>query len=185
MSDFILNIPEWEGTIVFSREVITFVIVIIALIAAVAMCFWGFRYFQTLALILLSCICGMIGFHIGERMTSNTVLQMCIFVIFSFLGICLLYFLSLLWSSFLSKLKIHAFVQRSLHIIASISGALVAGILTYIHVYKNPYIVIAGTLLLAIGGSWYGIRSATANRVFHTYDDLYKMKPLTEEKTNA
>ena len=55
----------------------------------------------------------------------------------------------------------------------------------YTQVFKNLIVVIVGTTVLAIGGIRYGIRSTKAMRVFHTYEDLCKMKPLTEEKTNA
>ena len=41
MKDFILEIPKWEGKIVFSEEVITLFLVIVALIAGVLLCFWG------------------------------------------------------------------------------------------------------------------------------------------------
>lgn len=185
MEDFILKIPKWEGQIDFSQEVITLVIVIIALITGVTMCFWGYRYFQTIVLVLLGCGCGIIGFHIGQGMTPNPVLQMCIFVMFTFLGVCLFYFLSILWATLLNKLKIQSFVQRSLHIIAAISGALIVGLVTYTQVFCNLIAVIVITAVLAIGGIWYGIRSIKAKRVFRTYEDLYKMKPLTEEKANA
>ena len=185
MEDFILKIPKWEGEIAFTSEVITLIIVIIALITGVTMCFWGYRYFQTIALILIGCICGVIGFKIGETMTANPVLQMCIFVMFTFLVVCLFYFLSILWATLLNRLKIQSFVQRSLHIVAALSGALIVGIVTYTQVFKNLIAVVIGTVVLAIGGIWYGIRSIKAKRVFRTYEDLYKLKPLTEEKENA
>lgn len=182
MEDFILKIPKWEGQIDFSQEVITLVIVIVALVTGVTLCFWGYRYFQTIALVLIGCVCGAIGFKIGESMTPNPVLQMCIFVMFTFLGVCLFYFLSILWATLLNKLKIQAFIQRTLHIIAAVSGALIVGIVTYTQVFKNLIAVVIGTAVLAIGGIWYGIKSIKAKRVFRTYEDLYKMKPLTEEK---
>lgn len=185
MENFILKIPKWEGQIEFSQETITLVIVIIALVTGVAMCFWGYRYFQTIALILIGCMCGVIGFRIGQEMTANQVLQMCIFVMFTFLGVCLFYFFAILWGTFLDKLKIQAFVQRSLHIIAAVLGALIVGIITYTQVFENLIAVIVGTVILAISGIWYGIQSEKGKRVFRTYEDLYKMKPLTEEKTNA
>lgn len=185
MEDFILKIPKWEGQIIFSQEVITLIIVVIALITGLLMCFWGYRYFQTIALVLLGCVCGMTGFRIGEKMTPNPILQMCFFVMFTFIGICLLYLLSIFWTTLLKKLKLQSLIQRSLHIIAAVSGALIVGIVTYTQVFCNLIVVIVITSILIIGGIWYGIRNLKTKRVFHTYEDLYKMKPLTEEKTNA
>ena len=137
MGDFILKIPKWRGRIEFSQEVITLVIVIMALTTGVTMCFWGYRYFQTLVKILFGCICGMTGFHIGQIITSNSMLQMYIFVMSICLGICLLHFLLALWIILLRKPKIQSFVQRSLHIIAAVSGALIVGSVIYTQVFCN------------------------------------------------
>ncbi len=185
MEDFILEIPKWEGEIVFSQELITLILVIIALITGVLLCFWGYRYFKTIALILVGCICGFIGYRIGEGMTSNLVLQMCIFVMFTFVGVCMLFFLSILWVWLLDKLKIRSFIQRTLHIIASLSGALMVGGITYFRVYQNLLVVVIIAGVLAIAGIWYGMRNVKARRVFRTYEDLRKLKPLTEDELNA
>lgn len=185
MEDFILKIPKWEGQIVFSREVIILIIVVVALVTGITLCFWGYRYFKSMALILIGCGCGMIGFYTAQNMTPNPLLQMCIFVIFTFLGVCLCYFLSILWTVFLNKLKIQKFVQRSLHMMTSILGALVVGIVVYTQVFKNLIVVIIGTAILGAAGIGYGMKSVKAKRVFHTYEDLYNMKPLTEENKNA
>ena len=185
MKDFILKIPKWEGEIIFSADLITLILVIIALIGGVLLCFWGYRYFQTLALVLLGCVCGFIGYKIGSQMTSNEVLQMCIFVMFTFFGVCMFYFLSILWTSVTKKLGIQSFLQRTMHIIASLVGALIVGIVAYTQVYCNLLIVISVTVLLAAAGIWYGIRNVKARRVFRTYDDLSKLKPLTKEEADA
>ena len=99
MKDFILEIPKWEGKIVFSEEVITLFLVIVALIAGVLLCFWGYRYLQTMVLILWGCLCGMFGYKIGSDMTGNEILQMCIFVIL--LSNAVSEFMTLSYSSFL------------------------------------------------------------------------------------
>ena len=185
MKDFILTIPKWEGQIIFSNELITLILVIIALIAGVLLCFWGYRYFQAIVLILLGCLCGMVGYKAGSGMTGNEVLQMIIFVMFAFFGVCMFYGLSILWVHITKKLGIQSFLQRSVHIMASLIGAFVVGFVTFTQVYCNLIVVAVITVLLAAAGIWYGMRNIKARRVFHTYDDLTKLKPLTEEKANA
>lgn len=185
MKDFILTIPKWEGQISFSNELITLILVIIALTAGVLLCFWGYRYFQTIALVLLGCACGMLGYRVGSGMTGNEILQMCIFVMFAFFGVCMFYGLSILWVFITKKLGIQSFLQRTVHIIASLIGALVVGAVTYTQVYCNLAVVVVLTVLLAAAGIWYGMKNIKARRVFHTYEDLSKLKPLTEEKANA
>ena len=185
MEDFILKIPKWKGQIDFSQDVITFVIVIIALITGITMCFLGFRYVQTMALILLGCVWAMAGFYVGQEMTPNPLLQMCMFVLFTFLGTCFCYFLLILWLGLLKKLKLETVMQRSLHLMTAVAGALLVGIVTYTQVFSNLTVAVVLTAVLAIGGISYGICSIKAKRVFHTYEDLYKRKPLTEEESHA
>lgn len=185
MEDFILTIPKWEGEIIFSKELITLILVIVALIAGVLLCFWGYRYFKTIALIILGCFSGALGYRIGQGMTSNLILQMCMVIMITFLGVCLFYFLAILWSWFTNKIGIQTFLQRFLHIIAALIGALFVGVITYTQVYQNGIAVIIITVLLAGAGIWYGMRSIKARRVFRTYEDLLRLKPLTEEKENA
>ena len=118
-------------------------------------------------------------------MTSNLVLQMCLFVMFTFLGVCIFFLFSFLWVWLLDKLRIRAFVQRTLHFIASFLGALMVGIITYLKVYQNLLVVVIITCALAAAGIWYGIRNVKTRRVFRTYEDLIKLKPLMEEEINA
>lgn len=185
MKDFILQIPKWEGKIDFSAEVIHLICVIVALIAGVLLCFWGYRYFQTIVLVFLGCLCGILGYRIGQSMTKEPILQMCIFVMIIFLGVCMFYFLSIIWLYFTKKLGIQTFLQRTLHLVAALSGALIVGIVTYTQVFANLIVAACITLMLAILGIWYGNRSLKTKRVFRTYDDLAKMKPIREEKANA
>ena len=185
MKNFILEIPKWEGQISFSNELVTLILVVIALVAGVLLCFWGYRYFQTIALVLLGCLCGKIGYQIGESMTGNEILKMCIFVIFAFFGVCMCYCLSIIGTKTTKGMGIQTFLHRTLHIIASLAGALIVAVVTYTQVYRNLLVVILGAVILAVAGIWYGNRNLKAKRVFHTYDDLSKLEPLTEEKANA
>ncbi len=182
MKDFILEIPKWEGQIVFSEEVITLFLVIVALIAGILLCFWGYRYFQTIALVLWGCLCGALGYKIGSEMTQNEILQMCIFVIFTFLGVCLLYFISMFLIKALEKLKLQSTLNRLLNILISLAGAVIVGVITYTKIYRNLGVVLVLAVILGIGGIVYGIKKAESRKVFRTYDHIAKMKPLTEEK---
>lgn len=184
MENFILEIPKWKGEIKFSSEWMNLLLVIAVLTAGIFLCFWGYRYFQTISLVLLGCLCGMIGYKIGSFMTSNRILQMWFFVMFTFLGVCMCYFLSTLWVYFINKLGIQSFLQKTLHIIASVMGAVIVGITTYMKVYHNFATAAVIILLLMAAGGWYGMRNVRVRRVFRTYDDLIKMKPLTEEEWN-
>lgn len=184
MKDFILEIPKWEGYIAFSEEVITLVLVVIALIAGVLLCFWGYRYFQTIALVLFGCLFGAIGYKIGAGMTDSDILQMTIFVMFTFLGVCLLYFVSMILVKAMEKLRLQSAANKVLNTLISIAGAAVVGVVTYTKVYHNLGIVLAVSVILGIGGIVYGIKKAENRKVFRTYDHLAKMKPLTEEEIN-
>lgn len=185
MRDFVLRVPEWKGEISFSGEVVTLLIVMIAMAAGIMMCFWGYRYFQTILLILLGCLCGICGYKISESMTDNLVLRMCIFVMFTFLGVSLLYFFSVWWTFFTRRLKIQAFLQRTIHIVSSLLGAAVVGGVLYGQVYRNLAVALITGAVFALAGILYGFRTKSGRRVFRTYEDLVKMPPLAEEENDA
>ncbi len=184
MKDFILEIPKWEGTLVFSEEVITLVLIVIALIAGVLLCFRGYRYFQTMTLILCGCLCGAGGYKLGVTITDIDILQMSIFVIFTFLGVCLLYFLSMILVNAMEKLHLTSLTNKVLNSVVSIAGAAIVGMIIYTKIYHNFGIVLALAVVLGISGTLYSLKKAETRRFFYTYDHLAKMKPLTEEELN-
>lgn len=181
MNNLILRIPAWKGELKFTYETVFFFMVIATLLAGLMLCFMGYKYLQALFLIVLGCLMGIVGIRVTDGMTQNLVLKMCLFVIFTFLGICLLYALSNIAVTVLKKLHIKEKTDRYSYLISAFLGAGIVGVVTYLCVFRSILIVIPMSVLLFAAGSFWGKKRAAKRKVFHTYDELCERKPLTEE----
>lgn len=182
MKDFILQIPEWEGKLIFSGELVSLLMVLTMTVSGVLLCFWGYRYFKVLILIVFGCLSGTVGAQSGAGMTENLIAQMYIFVMFSFLGVCLFYLISICWTMLCKNLCRWSMLQKGSCVVSSALGAAVAGMAVYLKIYHNLIAVMIGTILLFLAGICHGYCSDRKERRFYTYEDLLRIEPLWEEK---
>lgn len=185
MESFILKVPVLNADNYFTYDVIMFLLLWLSLAAGILLCFWGYKYAQTLILLVLGCLCGIIGIRIGETMTSNTILKMCFFIMFTFFGVCMLYLVSILLSVLLVRLRLRDRLFQMLHIITAVLGAILIGALIYLQIFQNVWAAGAICVVMAVSGSMYGKKKAAERKPFYTYDDLYRMEPLEEDKEDA
>lgn len=181
MGDFILKIPIIDGTNYFTKELLEFFIIIFAVIAGVLICFWGYKYFQTLFVILFGLASGYIGVQLMIFLTKQLIIQMYIFVIFTFLGCCLLYFISILFNYLLKILQIKKLIEKKMYIITSFLGAFFTSLITYHCIYHKANVIFCVFMFLLIVGSICQNRNQRKRPIFHTYEDIYKMKLAPEE----
>lgn len=184
MKDFVLEIPKWKGQIVFDYETISFVLLWLILISAILLCFWGYKYFQSICLMLLGSLCGVTGILIANGMTDHIILQVFFFVIFLFLGVCLFYFLSLLLVSILKILRIWSPIYKKEYLISAVLGSAVAGVTVYQKIFRNALVVAGASAVLGVWGILYSRKRIKERKPFLTYADLYRLEPLAEEAEN-
>lgn len=182
MKDFILQIPEWEGKLVFSGELVSLLMVLVMTASGVLLCFWGYRYLRVLILIVFGCLSGTVGAQSGAGLTENLIAQMCIFVMFCFLGVCFFYLMSICWTILCRNLCRWSTLQKGSRVVSSTLGAAVAGMAVYLKIYHNFIAVMIGTILLLLAGICHGLCSDRKERRFYTYEDLLHLEPLSEEK---
>lgn len=185
MADFILQVPHAEADNYFTYDIIMFILLWIFLAAGILLCFWGYKYVQTMSLLLLGSLCGIAGITIAETMTKNAVLKMSFFIMFTFFGVCMLYLLSILLGALLRKLKIREKLLKKLYLFTAVFGAALTAGTVYLRIFRNVWAVAALGLLMAVAGIAYGTKKAALQKPFHTYEDLYRMKPLKEGETDA
>lgn len=188
MENFILEFPQFSRDNYFNYGVITFLLLIVGIIVGILICFKGYKYFQTLCILLMGCLCGVAGIWIADGMTRNPVGQMSFFVIFTFFGICFCFFITQVAASIFQTLKIKRKLLKALPYVAAVIGAGVTCGLVYGKVYRSLPVAAVLFALLAIGGSLYGRKKLAEGKVFHTYDDLCRMIPYGKkecEKTDA
>lgn len=176
MNKWILRVPVWGGAIEFNYDTVSFLLVIVTLLAGLILCFMGYKYLQALCLVVLGCLMGIAGIWLTDGMTQNLVLKMCLFVIFTFLGVCLFYGLSILVVSVLKKLHIKEKCARYNYLFSSFFGAGIVGVVTFLYIYRGILAVSVLSVVLFISGALWGKKQAAKRKVFHTYDELYEQK---------
>ena len=181
MDKWILRVPMWEGTIEFTYDTVSFILVIVTLLAGLILCFMGYKYLQALCLVVLGCLMGIAGIRLTDGMTQNLVLKMCLFVIFTFLGVCLFYGFSIIVVSVLKILHIKEKCARYGYLFSAFFGAGIVGVVTYLYVYRNILAVSLLSVVLFVSGALWGKKQAAKRKVFHTYDELCELKPLEGE----
>lgn len=181
MDKWILKVPVWEGEIEFTYDTVSFLLIIVTLLAGLILCFMGYKYLQSLCLVVLGCLMGIVGIRLTDGMTQNLVLKMCLFVIFTFLGVCLFYGLSILAVSVLKILHIKEKSARYSYLISAFFGAGVVGVVTFLYIYRGILAVSVLSVVLFVSGAFWGKKQAAKRKVFHTYDELYEQKPLENE----
>ena len=185
MDRFILKIPEWKDGISFSGEWIAAILAVAVLAVGILLCFWGYRYFETMILVFLGCLSAAAGYLISRRMTGRLILQMCMVVIFAFLLVCIFYFLSTVWNWLLRKLKLHTAWEKGIAGLSPFLGAGIAGGVLYTRIYRSSAAAAGLAVILCVAGTLYTRKKEKERRVFYTYEDLIRLKPLEQEETDA
>ena len=185
MEDFILQVPQWQGEMRFDYGIVSFLLIWIVLFSAIMLCIWGYKYFQSMCLLVIGSLCGVVGIIAADTMTDNTVLKMIFFIMFVFFGICFFYFFSIILVWIFKLLRIEKSLCKLEYLFASLLGSILAGGTVYQKIYHNFWIVSGATLILAVWSIVYGRKRAAQRKPFHTYDDLCKLKPLAEVQKDA
>lgn len=133
-----------------------------------------------MCLLVLGSLCGVVGIIAADTMTENLVLKMIFFIMFVFFGICFFYFFSILLVWVFKLLRIEKGLCRMEYLFAALMGSILAGGTVYQKIYHNFWIVSGATLILAVWSIVHGRKRAAQRKPFHTYEDLCKLKPLTE-----
>lgn len=184
MEHIVLQLPTWDGKNYFTKEIIMFVLLFVAIIVGILLCFWGYKYFQTIAVVLCGCLSGYLGILLTDHLTSQPVIQMWFFVIFTFFGCCFFYFVTVLLDVFFKMIRVKKALTGKMYVITSICGALITSYLLFTRIYNGWGICLAVFAVLAVGGSLYQKKKEKERPDFHCYEDICQMKPL-EEKEDA
>lgn len=186
MENFILKIPEWQGELVFSRDLLILIATILLAVIGMMFCFWGYKYFQTVVLMLLSCGVYGLGYLISERMTQNLVLRLFISTLIAFMGVCLLYFASTLVRFMVDRSRAKNFLLKCMIPFSVLAGGVLLAADIYFGIYRSA--PVAGVIAVAFGGIGMAVQYKNRKKQvrFRTYDDLLKLQPIeSEEETGG
>lgn len=176
MQNMILKIPRLGDLFQFTEENISFVLLCIAVIVGIWLCFGGYRYFKIMAFMLIGSFCGRMGYIWGTQVARTPIFQMYIFVACILGGIGLLYLISLIWDAYLQKDNKKLVLRKIMVVVSPILGALVLGNLVYTRIYHDVAVAIVVIIMFMAGGIFWGRKNYENRRKFYTYDDLINMK---------
>lgn len=175
MDKFVLNVPEWQGELVFSKDILILVGVALLIVVGILFCFWGYKYFGTILFMGIGVAVCYGSFLLIEPMTDNSVIRMFLTVSLTFLGVCFVYFLSIIWGFILDKLRIRTALAKRTYLLAAPLGAAILGLTIYFMIWRDEIAAgVIAAVCLIIGLIFQ--HSKKKNQVrFRTYNDLLKL----------
>ncbi|MCX4323204.1 MAG: hypothetical protein OSJ59_09595 [Lachnospiraceae bacterium] len=182
MDKFVLHVPKWQGELLFTKELLVFAGVIILMLVGILFCFWGYKYFKTVLFLGVGTVACYVSFLLIEPMTGNLVIRMFLTVSLTFLGICIVYFLDIIWGYFLDKLRIRNALGKNIYLIAAPLGAAIIGLAIYWFIWRGLIESVVIAAVCGVGGLVFQyFRRAKAVR-FKCYNDLLRMpRPKADE----
>lgn len=180
MDKFVLNVPKWRGELVFSKEVLIFAGVVFLIVVGILFCFWGYKYFGTILFMGIGAAICYGSFLLIEPMTDNSVIRMFLTVSLTFLGLCFMYFLSIIWGFILDKLRIRTALAKCSYLLAAFLGAALLGFTIYFMIWRDEIAACAiASVCLIIGLIFQHFKKKKQVR-FRSYNDLLKLpRPIS------
>lgn len=173
--NWILQFPDISQGLSFTTRTVTFLVALLVLATSALMCFKGYKLFQATFIFMAAILLGLWGAVISERFTDSLLFKMVFFVMFAFMGVCLLFFASVIWGYVARVLRIMPFLSKHLYLISSILGALAFGCALYFMVFRSAVVASVLCVVLCAGGIAYQFRHKDQVVKMYTYDDLLKL----------
>lgn len=175
---WLLELPTFENGFTFNDQVAQLLLTLMLIAAGLALTFVGLRAVKTAVLMAVAVLCGWVGVVLVNRLTNpNELLEMIFFITIAFFGTCGFYFLSVLWNGLLDMLGIHVSLERWLWPVAAVAGGALLGGVVWLRVYRWAALAVVLAVLFAAAGILVQRRSRHRRRAFHTYEEIYHMKP--------
>lgn len=115
------------------------------------------------------------GYLLVEPLTGNLVLRMILTVTLTFVGVCFVYFLDIIFGFILDRLGIRNALGKRTYLFAAPLGALLLGLTIYYMIWRDVIL----SSLIAIGCLTFGLIFQNKMRKkqvrFKSYDDLLKL----------
>ena len=182
LDKYILNVPEWQGELLFTREVLVFVGIIVLMLAGILFCFWGYKYFNTVLFLGIGAVVCYASFLLIEPMTANPVVRMFLTVSLTFLGICLVYFLDIILRYFLDKLRLKNVLGKNIYLFAAPLGAAIIGLTIYWFIWRGLGVAAVTAVVCGVTGLVFQHHNKKKAVRFRCYSDLLQMpRPKVDE----
>ena len=179
--------PEWERVIWFSfrPEVVFPLMRVIALLLCLAICIFGPRLIKNAFFGATAMLSGLLGMKMAMVVNGSFLAYMLFFVLFAFIGLGMVMFLSMLSDSILKKAYLYDFLQKKQFWIVPLLGAFFFSF--FVHLWYISSLPVVLGIFVALSGLGIYLRYLKKDEqiIFHTYDDLLLLKREEEEKRDT
>ena len=176
LDKFVLQLPKWQGELLFSKGTLMFVGVILLLIVGTLFCFWGYKYFRTVLFLGIGVVVCYGSYLLVEPMTANLVIRMFVTVSLTFLGMCFVYFLDIVFGYLLDRLRIRSALGKRTYLFAAPLGAAVLGLTIYGCIWRDAVVAAGISLACLVLGLVFQHHRRKGMVRFRCYNDLLRLR---------
>lgn len=176
MDKFVLQVPKWQGELLFSKEIIVFLGVILLMIVGTLFCFWGYKYFKAVLFLGIGVVVCYGSYLLVEPMTANLVIRMFLTVSLTFLGICFVYFLDIVFGYLLDRLRIRGALGKRVYLVAAPLGAAILGLTIYFYIWRDMVVALGIALCCLVPGLIFQHHKRKKMIRFRCYNDLLRLR---------
>ncbi len=153
-----------------------FVGVILLLIVGTLFCFWGYKYFRTVLFLGIGVVVCYGSYLLVEPMTANLVIRMFVTVSLTFLGMCFVYFLDIVFGYLLDRLRIRSALGKRTYLFAAPLGAAVLGLTIYGCIWRDAVVAAGISLACLVLGLVFQHHRRKRMVRFRCYNDLLRLR---------
>lgn len=176
MDKFVLQVPTWQGELLFSKEIIVFLGVILLMIVGTLFCFWGYKYFRAVLFLGIGVVVCYGSYLLVEPMTANLVIRMFLTVSLTFLGMCFVYFLDIVFGYLLDRLRIRSALGKRVYLVAAPLGAAILGLTIYFYIWRDVVVAFGIALCCLVPGLIIQHHKRKKMIRFRCYNDLLRLR---------
>ena len=176
LDKFVLQLPKWQGELLFSKGTLMFVGVILLLIVGTLFCVWGYKYFRTVLFLGIGVVVCYGSYLLVEPMTANLVIRMFVTVSLTFLGMCFVYFLDIVFGYLLDRLRIRSALGKRTYLFAAPLGAAVLGLTIYGCIWRDAVVAAGISLACLVLGLVFQHHRRKRMVRFRCYNDLLRLR---------
>ena len=176
LDKFVLQVPTWQGELLFSKEIIVFLGVILLMIVGTLFCFWGYKYFRAVLFLGIGVVVCYGSYLLVEPMTANLVIRMFLTVSLTFLGMCFVYFLDIVFGYLLDRLRIRSALGKRVYLVAAPLGAAILGLTIYFYIWRDVVVAFGIALCCLVPGLIIQHHKRKKMIRFRCYNDLLRLR---------
>ncbi len=176
MDKFVLKVPEWQGELLFSKEIVVFFGGVLLLLVGTLFCFWGYKYFRTVLFLGIGVVVCYCSYLLVEPMTANLVIRMFLTVSLTFLGVCFAYFLDIIFGYLLDRFRVRGALGKRTYLIAAPLGAAILGLTVYYFIWRDAAVALVIALCCLVPGLIFQHHKRKKMVRFRCYNDLLRLR---------